>query len=139
MPADTTPVQVSFILTLSAGRDGVGFRAMLLSLGSRRSALGHCLRVNSWVIWVFCCVLLAAGLTGCGSGDRAQLNPDLARFAAAKRAQARQLAAAQTNAVPAEFWKLFDDLERDDWQRATSDLHFAATGRTAESLGVLAK
>jgi hypothetical protein len=44
----------------------------------------------------------------------------MARFVAAKRAQTKALADAQTNSVPVEVWRFFDAVQRDDWIRATN-------------------
>jgi hypothetical protein len=48
------------------------------------------------------------------------VDPDLARLVAAKRAQAKELAAAQANPVPGEVWQFFDAMQRDDWNHATN-------------------
>lgn len=48
------------------------------------------------------------------------LDADLARFAGAKRIQARELADAQTNKPPAIVWSFFDAVMVDDWETATN-------------------
>jgi len=45
---------------------------------------------------------------------------DMARFAAAKEAQAREFATAQTNKVPDLVWSFFDAVRVDDWETATN-------------------
>jgi len=44
----------------------------------------------------------------------------MARLVAEKRAQTKEMAAAETNSVPAEVWTFFDLIDRSDWQRATN-------------------
>jgi hypothetical protein len=81
------------------------------------------------VSWMGLSVVLSLGVPGCGSGRAAKLDPDLARLIAAKRAQAKELAALQTNSVPGEVWRFFDAIQRDDWRRTTNvfeDLQRAA-------------
>jgi hypothetical protein len=63
-------------------------------------------------------LILSLLLAGCGPNSR--LDPDLARLIAAKRAQAKELAAAQTNAVPGDVWKFFNTMERGDFRKATN-------------------
>ncbi|PWU17549.1 MAG: hypothetical protein C5B50_11010 [Verrucomicrobia bacterium] len=55
------------------------------------------------------------------------MDPDFARFAAAKQAQVREFAA--SNTVPSMVWSYFDAVRVDDWQTATnlaSQLHNAS-------------
>ena len=61
-------------------------------------------------------------LSGCGSKETStgKLDPDMARLVAEKRAQAKEMAAAETNRVPAEVWTFFDLVGRGDWRRATN-------------------
>lgn len=61
-----------------------------------------------------------AALAGCGRPAGKPLDPDFARFVAAKRSQAQELADLQTNAVPGTVWKFFAAVEHNDWQRATN-------------------
>lgn len=65
-------------------------------------------------------VLIVVGLAGCGQKSGKPLDPDFARFVTAKRAQAQELADAQTNTVPGTVWKYFDAVERNDWRSATN-------------------
>lgn len=65
-------------------------------------------------------VLLILTLSGCGSGDASKLDPDMARFAAAKRAQAMEIARIETDPVPAEVWKFFDAVQQNRWHAATN-------------------
>jgi hypothetical protein len=68
--------------------------------------------------WIALCVALGA----CGSKQTSarKLDPDMARLVAEKRAQTKEMAAAETNSVPAEVWTFFDLIDRSDWQRATN-------------------
>jgi hypothetical protein len=61
-------------------------------------------------------VALAALFTGRASA----LDPDMARFAAAKEAQARQQAEPLTNKVPPLVWSFFAAVRADDWDTATN-------------------
>ena len=63
---------------------------------------------------------LSLGLAGCGMGSGAKLDPDMARLVTAKQAQAKELAALQTNIVPGDVWRFFQAAERGDWQRTTN-------------------
>jgi hypothetical protein len=65
-------------------------------------------------------VLLILTLSGCGSGDASKFDPDMARFAAAKRAQAMEFARIETNPVPAEVWKFFDAVQKNRLPAATN-------------------
>ncbi len=57
---------------------------------------------------------------GCSPEAASPANPDLARLAAEKQKQARQLAEAQTNRVPRDTWALFDAAEAGDWTTASN-------------------
>jgi hypothetical protein len=63
------------------------------------------------------------------------VDPDMARFASAKETQARELAKAQKDEVPALVWKFFDAVRVDDWETATnlSDRLERASGRYTHS------
>lgn len=65
-------------------------------------------------------VLLILALSGCGSGGASKLDPDMARFAATKRAQAMEFARTETNPVPAEVWKFFDAVQQNRWHATTN-------------------
>jgi len=66
--------------------------------------------------------LLSVLLSGCESKTQtaSALDPDLARFVAAERAEAKMLAKMQTNPVPAEVWKFFDAVQHNDWEAVTN-------------------
>jgi hypothetical protein len=70
--------------------------------------------------WLILLVLVSLGLAGCGSGTDSKLDPDMARLVAAKRAQAEELARTQTNRVPSDVWRFFDEVQRGDWLRTTN-------------------
>jgi hypothetical protein len=53
-------------------------------------------------------------------GTAQAVDLDLARFATAKKAQARELAAHQTNKVPAMVWSFFDAVQAEDWETSTN-------------------
>lgn len=65
-------------------------------------------------------VLIVASVIGCGKKKGTIPDPAIARFVAAKRAQAKEIADAQTNKVPNTVWKFFDAIERNDWKAATN-------------------
>ena len=67
------------------------------------------------LIWL-CLTLLAVQPVHSASGDA-----DLARFAYAKEAQAREFASELTNKVPSITWSFFDAVKVDDWQTATQE------------------
>ncbi len=71
-------------------------------------------------LFALAAVLLILTLSGCGSGDASKLDPDMARFAAAKRAQAIEFARIETNPVPAEVWKFFDAVQKNRWHATTN-------------------
>ena len=48
------------------------------------------------------------------------LDRDMARFAAAKETQARELADSQANKAPSLVWSFFDAVRVDDWETATN-------------------
>jgi len=83
--------------------------------GTTASASSRSLR-----LFPFFLTLLSLGLAGCGVGSGAKLDTDMARLVRAKRAQAEELAAVQTNPVPAIVWRFFDAAERGDWPRTTN-------------------
>jgi hypothetical protein len=64
-----------------------------------------------------CCSLL---LTTIPAVRAAVVDADLARFATAKQAQARELARNLTNSVPSYTWSFFDAVQVDDWETATN-------------------
>src|SRR5436190_17697990 len=71
--------------------------------------------------------LLACGLVlfgvfvfGCKPNNLERRDPQLAKFVAAKRQQARALVTAQNAAMPKEGWQLFDAVLADDWSGATN-------------------
>ena len=70
--------------------------------------------------YLFLVVLLMVVATGCGKNGGKITDPDIAKFVAAKRIQAQELAAAQTNVVPDKIWKFFDAVERNDFKAATN-------------------
>lgn len=65
-------------------------------------------------------VLIVASIIGCGKKKGTIPDPAIARFVVAKRAQAKEIADAQTNKVPHTVWKFFDAIERNDWNAATN-------------------
>src|SRR3954462_6420502 len=65
-------------------------------------------------------VCLWLALVGLVTGNAHALDLDMARFATAKRAQAKDLAGTQTNKVPSVVWSFFDAVRVDDWETATN-------------------
>jgi hypothetical protein len=101
--------------------DGLQQRNILtaMRIGGRISALRAFGRVGFIRgFWIALCVALGA----CGSKEAStrKLDPDMARLVAEKRAQTKEMAAAETNPVPAEVWTFFDLVGRNDWRRATN-------------------
>jgi hypothetical protein len=70
--------------------------------------------------FLICLAMVSLGLTGCGPGGNAKLDPDMTRLVAEKRAQARELAGTQTNPVPSDVWRFFSAAERGDWRGTTN-------------------
>jgi hypothetical protein len=67
--------------------------------------------------YILCTILFSAII--CLPTARA-IDPDLARFAAAKQAQIREYEKILTNKVPAVVWSYFDAVRVDDWETATN-------------------
>ena len=65
-------------------------------------------------------LLFITGLVVVLTSTARALDRDMARFVAAKEAQAREFANAQTNKVPSLLWSFFDAVKVDDWKTATN-------------------
>ena len=91
-----------------------------LSSTSKPTSLVEVLVARSLYLRLLLLFSLSLAFTGCGPRKRPQIDPNLARLIEEKRAQARELAAAQTYPVPGKVWKLLDALQVNDWRRATN-------------------
>jgi len=66
-------------------------------------------------------ILAVLAIAGCGRKPPAStLDPDIARFIAAKREQTKQSFAAQTNGLPNTVWGIFDAAEQNNFSLVTN-------------------
>lgn len=74
---------------------------------------------NRNVYWAICAFAIAVIVCLAAASARA-LDPDLARFVAAKRAQTTELGQDQPDKVPLTVWSFFDAVRADDWETSTN-------------------
>src|SRR5262245_122903 len=79
--------------------------------GRERGGRGSLVRKLHFVLSAFVCLFAYKTFA---------LDRDMARFAAAKETQARELADAQANKIPSQVWSFFDAVRVDDWETATN-------------------
>jgi len=92
------------------------------------------------LLLVFAIAIIQAGCGKSKNSDKVTgriSDPQIARYVAANRRQAEEIAKAGTNKVPANYWKFFDAVGRDDMHAATNLDSLLSQERASSESGAL--